>query len=252
MLLVDYNSPRETESPVENDFWRTLLTQHPEAARQGLLTFSPPDVRKERRASAPAGEMSASECLSVEAEDRQENELRALMIAGLDGDRAAYHTLLERLAGHLRAYYRHRFARIGHGPTEAEDLLQEALIALHTQRHSYDRTRLFTPWLHAIARYKFLDYLRRTRASFKDVSTDSVEEITGRSDLAAVESGLDLERLMSKISAKAREIIQFVKLDGLSVQEAARRCGMSESAVKVTVHRGLRALALQIRKESQA
>ena len=173
------------------------------------------------------------------------------MIAGLDGDGGAYHTLLERLAGHLRAYYRHRFARLGHGPTEAEDLLQEALIALHNQRHTYDRTRLFTPWLYAIARYKFLDYLRRTKSSFKDVSTAEVEKITAHSDLGAVESGLDLQSLMSRISAKARKVIQFVKLDGLSVHETALRCGMSESAVKVAVHRGLRALALQIRKESE-
>ena len=63
-----------------------------------------------------------------------ERELRALMTASLDGDAAAYHALLERLTGHLRAYYRRRFAFIGHGPTEAEDLLQEALIAIHTHR----------------------------------------------------------------------------------------------------------------------
>jgi hypothetical protein len=63
-----------------------------------------------------------------------ERELRALMMNGLDGDADAYHQLLERLTGHLRAYYRRRFARIGHGPAEAEDLLQETLIAVHTHR----------------------------------------------------------------------------------------------------------------------
>ena len=94
-----------------------------------------------------------------------ERELRALMTASLDGDARAYHQLLERLTSHLRAYYRHRLTRIGHGPTEAEDLLQEALIAIHTHRHTYDRSRPFTPWIHAISRYKFLDYLRRTKSS---------------------------------------------------------------------------------------
>ena len=81
-----------------------------------------------------------------------ERELRDLMTASLDGDAGAYHRLLERLTMHLRAYYRHRFARIGHGPTEAEDLLQEALMAVHTHRHTYDRLQPFTPWVHAIAR----------------------------------------------------------------------------------------------------
>ncbi len=182
----------------------------------------------------------------------RERELRALMTASLDGDGAAYHTLLKRLTGHLRAYYRHRFARIGHGSIGAEDLLQEVLIAVHNNRHTYDRLQPFTPWIHAIARYKFLDYLRRTKASFKDMPVANVEELTAESETGAVESSLDLQRLLLKISSKARTVIQYVKLEGLSISEAAARCGMSESAVKVTVHRGLRALALEIRKESEA
>jgi RNA polymerase sigma-70 factor (ECF subfamily) len=180
-----------------------------------------------------------------------ERELRALMTAGLDGDAGAYHALLERLTSHLRAYYRRRFAQIGHSPAEAEDLLQEALIAIHTHRHTYDRWQPFTPWIHAIARYKFLDYLRRTKLSFKDMPIETAEQVTDSSDLAAVESGLDLQHLMSKISAKARQAIQYVKLEGLSISEAATRCGMSESAVKVAVHRGLKALVVRIGEETK-
>jgi RNA polymerase sigma-70 factor (ECF subfamily) len=123
------------------------------------------------------------------------------------------------------------------------------LIAIHTHRHTYDPQQPFTPWIHAISRYKFLDYLRRTKSSFKDVPMESAEVLTSNSDMAAVESGLDLQRLMSQISSKAREAIQHVKLDGLSVSEAAARSGMSESAVKVAVHRGLKALALRIKQE---
>jgi RNA polymerase sigma-70 factor, ECF subfamily len=152
-----------------------------------------------------------------------------------------------RLTSHLRAYYRQRFARIGHGPTEAEDLLQEALIAVHTHRHTYDRSQPFTPWIHAIARYKFLDYLRRTKLTFKDLPIEEVYELTSNTDTTAIDSALDLQRLLSQISSKAREAIQYVKLDGLSVSEAAVRSGMSESAVKVAVHRGLKALAIRIR-----
>jgi RNA polymerase sigma-70 factor, ECF subfamily len=158
---------------------------------------------------------------------------------------------LERLTSHLRAYYRHRFARIGHGPAEAKDLLQEALIAIHTHRHTYDPSQPFTPWIHAIARCKFLDYRRRMKSSFKDkdIPMESAQDLTATSEVAAVESGLDVERLMSKISSKARQAIQFVKVEGLSVSEAAARCGMSEAAVKVAVHRGLKALPLRIRQE---
>jgi RNA polymerase sigma-70 factor (ECF subfamily) len=75
----------------------------------------------------------------------QERELRALMTASMDGDAASYHTLLRRLTGHLRAYYRRRFALIEHGPAEAEDFLQEALIAIHTRRDSTTRYNLSHP-----------------------------------------------------------------------------------------------------------
>jgi RNA polymerase sigma-70 factor (ECF subfamily) len=184
-----------------------------------------------------------------ELADPHERELRALMTASLDGDAGAYRRLLEQLTSHLRAYYKHRFARIGHGPTEAEDLLQEALIAVHTHRHTYDRSQPFTPWIYAIARYKFLDHLRRTKSSLKDLPMERAEELTSKSDLAAVESNVDLQRLLLEVSSKARAAIQYVKLDGLSVSEAAVRTGMSESAVKVAVHRGLKALALKIREQ---
>lgn len=171
------------------------------------------------------------------------------MIAGLDGDAEAYHQLLERLTSHLRAFYRRRFARIGHGPADAEDLLQEALIAIHTHRQTYDRSQPFTPWLHAVARYKFLDHLRRSKSSFKDLPLGDDHELTSSSDLTAVESRLDLQQLLSEISPKARKAIRNVKLFGLSASEAAARNGMSESAVKVAVHRGLKALALRVRRD---
>ena len=259
-MLFDYNPSLPACPSIEDDFQSTLLLDDDETARERFLNFPPSNAKGAWTAATEheaccadhAGVGIANRLVVDELNHPKERELRALMAASLDGDGAAYHTLLKQLTGHLRAYYRHRFARIGHGPTEAEDLLQEVLIAVHTHRHTYDRMQPFTPWIHAIARYKFLDYLRRTKSSFKDIPIANADDLTARNDVAAVESGLDLQRLMSKISAKAREVIRYVKLEGLSVSEAAQRCGMSESAVKVAVHRGFKALALQIRKESEA
>ena len=259
-MLSDYSPCEQAHSSAEDDFRFALVVDSDETDRKELFNFCPSNAKKASMDSVE-GEACAPNYVRGEIADGlpvdepahpHELELRALMTASLGGDGAAYHTLLKQLTGHLRAYYRHRFARIGHGPTEAEDLLQEVLIAVHTHRHTYDRLQPFTPWIHAIARYKFLDYLRRTKSSFKDLPITSAEELTAKSDIVAVESGLDLQRLMLKISSKARRVIQYVKLEGLSVSEAAVRCGMSESAVKVAVHRGLKALALQIRKESDA
>jgi RNA polymerase sigma-70 factor, ECF subfamily len=176
-----------------------------------------------------------------------EQELKSLMTAGLDGDAAAYRALLERLSRHLRSYYRRRLARAGRGAFEAEDLLQEALLAIHTRRHTYDRAELFTPWLHAIARYKLIDHLRRANLSHGDVPIEDAGELTSHADHDGVESSIDLGRLMTRLPVKMRRAIQYVKLDGLSVAEAARRSGMTEAAIKVSIHRGLKALSAAIR-----
>src|SRR6266571_4156559 len=104
-----------------------------------------------------------------------EPELRALMLAGLDGDEASHKTLLMKLSAYLRAYFKGQLMRMGRGPADAEDLVQETLIALHTRRHTYDRSQLLTPWLSAIARYRLVDYLRRTKASMADLPIDAAE-----------------------------------------------------------------------------
>jgi RNA polymerase sigma-70 factor (ECF subfamily) len=178
-----------------------------------------------------------------------ESELKNLMVAGLDGDAAAYRSLLARLSQHLRGYYKSRLSRIGRGATEAEDLVQEALLAIHIQRHTYDPAEPLTPWVYAIARYKLIDHLRRTRASLADLPIEVAGDITAQDDHAGAESAYDLHRLLSRLPQKMRRAIECVKLDGLSVAEAAVQCGMSVSAIKVNVHRGLRVLAASIAQE---
>ncbi|HEY0329257.1 MAG TPA: sigma-70 family RNA polymerase sigma factor [Rhodopseudomonas sp.] len=178
-------------------------------------------------------------------------ELRSLMTAGLTGDAAAYRILLDRLSGHLRAYYKAKLSRIGRSAAEAEDLMQEALLAIHTRRATYDPAEPLTPWVYAIARYKLIDHLRRTRASRADVPIDDAEDIMARDDYVGADSARDLGKLLGQLPDKMRRAIQSVKLEGLSVAEAARRRGMSEPAVKVNVHRGLKALAALLGREKQ-
>jgi RNA polymerase sigma-70 factor, ECF subfamily len=181
-----------------------------------------------------------------------EAELRALMKASLAGDAAAYRTLLSRLSANLRAYYKGKLARIGRSATEAEDLMQEALMAIHTRRHTYDPAEALTPWVYAIARYKLIDHLRRTRASMTDLPIEDADELMAQDDHVGTESANDLARLLNQLPDKMRRAIQSVKLDGLSVAEAASQSGMSESAVKVNVHRGLKALMSSIAREKRA
>src|SRR5258707_5257389 len=128
----------------------------------------------------------------------QEIQLKVLMLASLDGDAASYRLLLDRLSRRLRAYYKGKLARIGKSAAETEDLVQEAVLAIHLKRHTYDPVEPLTPWVHAIARYKLIDFLRRTRASSADVPIDEAETIMAHDDNVDAESTYDVRRLMQR------------------------------------------------------
>ena len=177
-----------------------------------------------------------------------EERLRQLLIRGLAGDAAAYHAFLQELSAHLRAFLRKRLARL---PDEVEDLVQESLLAIHNQRHTYDAGQPLTAWVHAIAKYKLVDLLRR-RAK-RDLLTGPLEDefdFASSADTEAAEAHRDLGKLLDQLPDRQRLPIVHMKLEGLSVAEAARVTGMSESAVKVGVHRGLKALAAMIRGDA--
>jgi RNA polymerase sigma-70 factor, ECF subfamily len=173
-----------------------------------------------------------------------EAELKALMVRSLGGDGAAYADLLRRLNGYLRAYYAHRLGRA----VDAEDLLQETLIAMHARRSTYDPSRPFTAWVHGIARYKLIDYFRRTKRRAED-TLDDADGLFSSEDANAAEAHLDIERLLGGLPEKTQRLIRDVKIEGLSTAEAAERHGMSESAIKVGVHRGLKTLSARIEEE---
>lgn len=176
--------------------------------------------------------------------DAKETRLRALLIEALAGDAPAYRAFLAELAAHLRQFLRRRFHE---RPDDIEDLVQECLIAVHDKRHTYDASQPLTPWLHAIARYKLADHLRRARI---EVASDDVEEVIdilaeGAND--AADAKRDVAKLLGRLPEKQRLPIVHVKIEGLSIAEAAGISGMSISAVKVGIHRGLKALAAIVR-----
>lgn len=183
----------------------------------------------------------------MDSRTTKEESLRALMVCGMAGDRAAYQEVLKELSRHLRAYFRRRLPSL---PDEVEDLVQEALLGIHNQRHTYRSDQPFTAWVHAIARYKMIDMLRRRK--HHDALNDPLNEdmeLFASEDIEASNARRDITKLLKELPEQQRLPIQYVKLDGLSVIEAARLSGMSESAVKVGVHRGLKSLAAKLRLE---
>src|SRR5271170_2871815 len=173
-----------------------------------------------------------------------EERLRSLMLQSLGGDASSYHFFLNELATHLRSFFRKRLAGL---PEEAEDLVQELLLAIHNQRHTYDAKLPLTAWVHGIARYKLIDLLRRrSRSDLLNDSLDEGEELFAAPDYEAAEAGYDVAKLLDQLPDRQRLPIQYVKIEGASVADAAARTGMSVSAVKVGIHRGLKTLAAKI------
>lgn len=176
-----------------------------------------------------------------DAEDRWRN----LFLAALAGDDEKYLVFLNETALHLRGYFRRRLPQFA---DEIEDLVQETLLALHIQRHTYDPGRPLTAWMHAIASYKLVDRWRAYGS--RELLTkplDGDDEAFAFTDMHATDARIDIQSLLVRLPDRYRLPILQVKLRGISIAEAATASGMSESAVKVGIHRGLKILAKLIR-----
>ncbi len=166
-------------------------------------------------------------------------ELTTLMIASLDGEAGAYRALLGDLRLRLVGYFSRRLRR---DPHDVEDLVQDTLMAIHTRRGTWDRAQALTPWVHAIARYKLIDHYRRTgRRAFTPLD-DAFDELSIEDHGAAVGARKDVEAALASLPDRTRQLLRSLKIEERSVAETAALTGMSEGAVKVAAHRGLKSL----------
>ncbi|HNJ48420.1 MAG TPA: sigma-70 family RNA polymerase sigma factor [Novosphingobium sp.] len=170
------------------------------------------------------------------------DEATLARLAGLAqrGDKQAYAALLGAARSWLLRFYRRRVL-----PAQIEDLVQDTLLSVHRKLASYDPLRPFTPWLAAIARYRFVDHLRQVyraeeQALDHDLPVDSEEE--------AIAARVSLERLFAALPEAQSRAIELVKIEGRSIAEASQSTGQSESLVKVNIHRGLKRLAAMIER----
>jgi RNA polymerase sigma-70 factor (ECF subfamily) len=171
----------------------------------------------------------------------READLRILMLASLEGDARSHRTLLENLRPRLHGYFNRRLV---HAPDDAEELVQECLIAIHDRRASYDRTQPLLPWVYAIARYKLIDHYRRNGRRATVPIEDHEAETSVMDQSAAVHARHDVERALALLPDRVRTLVEDHKLRELSMKETAARAGMTETAVKVAVHRGIKLMAV--------
>jgi RNA polymerase sigma factor (sigma-70 family) len=163
-----------------------------------------------------------------------------LMAAAQRGESRAYEQLLRELDIWLRGYY----ARRRLPAMAAEDARQEALLAIHANRHSYAPNRPFGPWVAAIARYKWVDHLRETARSAA-LSLDgelASKDLTAGDHGEPAMTGIAIVELLSRIKPAQAAVIRLVKLEGITIEGASQATGQSVALVKVNIHRGLKKL----------
>ena len=158
-----------------------------------------------------------------------EATLARLMCAAQAGDALAYRQLLGMAAPLLMRWFRRKVA-----PADLDDLVQETLLAVHQRRASWDPARPFLPWLAAIARYRWVDRLRRARVRDADALFDDIAVESGE---AALIGRLGCDRLLGMLPGPQAAAIRAVKIEGLSVIEAAARlAGGSLGALAYNLH----------------
>jgi RNA polymerase sigma-70 factor (ECF subfamily) len=177
----------------------------------------------------------------------REAEWADWMRAANAGDAAAYQRLLKALAPTLRSIARRGLARAGRSDAEAEDVVQEALLAIHLKRHTWDADRPIGPWLQAIVRNKLVDNLRRRGDG--DVPIEGLEEILPAEEAKPALEARDVEPYLARLSPRQRDVVRAILRDDASIRETAERLKMSEGAVRVALHRGLAALATRLRRD---
>ena len=178
-----------------------------------------------------------------------QSDWSTLMVRAQDGDRDAYRSLLKEIEPYVRSIAGRCFNR----QTDAEDVVQDVLLTVHSIRNTYDPKRPFGPWLLAIANRRIIDRLRRhTRQKAREIEL-SAEHETFPDDPANLDSTISAEIALvgaiDKLPPDQREAIRMLKLNEMSLKEASQTSGRSIAALKVATHRAVKNLRRLLKGE---
>ena len=163
----------------------------------------------------------------------QVNKWGLLMQKAQQGDNLAYKHLLQLLAPVIKKYLMRRLF----DQDAAEDITQEALIAIHRARHTYQPELPFDRWLYSITRHKMIDVFRKKyRDQQNNIEFETFLPILTNS---ISEDDADVQKALDQLPAKQKELIKLAKVDGYTALEIGLKVGMTETAVKVSIHRSL-------------
>jgi len=159
-----------------------------------------------------------------------------LMARVQDGDRESCRLLFDDVGPMVMSFLRRRIA----DRSELEDVYQDAMLALFQARHTYQPSRPLEPWLFAIARNVAADHAGRywRRVRFEQL-TDRIPESASPEQPQPEPS---LRDAMARLPEPQREAFAMLKLEGMTVEQAAARAGTTVGALKVRAHRAYEAL----------
>ncbi|MDB5501720.1 MAG: polymerase, sigma-24 subunit, subfamily [Tardiphaga sp.] len=178
----------------------------------------------------------------------RDDEWTDLMRSANAGDGVAYHRLLKSVTPVLRAGARRGLARAGQPPDQAEDIVQDILLAVHLKRQTWDTEAPFAPWLFAIARNKLIDALRR-RGRRIFVNIDDFAEVIPSEPPAETLPQAEIADHLAGLPPRQRDVLQSIAVQSESIKATASKLSMSEGAVRVALHRGLASLAAKLRRD---
>ena len=170
-----------------------------------------------------------------------------LMARAQEGDREAYRTLLQEIEPYIRSISTRCFRQA----IDVEDAVQDVLLTVHAIRHTYDPIRPFGPWLVAIANRRIIDRLRRqTHQKAREIELSAGHETFAEAPANFdCKTELALVDAIEKLPRDQREAIRMLKLNEMSLKEAATASGRSIAALKTATHRAIRNLRRMLKGE---
>jgi RNA polymerase sigma-70 factor, ECF subfamily len=165
-----------------------------------------------------------------------------LMAHAQAGDQDAYRRLLVEITPFVRSIA----VKCHRDPADIEDSVQDVLLTVHAVRHTYDPTRAFGPWLVAIANRRVIDRLRRQGRTTARETPLTEDHETFAAPAANYDEVASTDRALcdaiERLPAGQRDAIRLLKLQEMSLKEAAGATGMSVAALKVATHRAMKSL----------
>jgi RNA polymerase sigma-70 factor (ECF subfamily) len=188
-------------------------------------------------------------------------ERELLLLRAQMGNLEALNVLFESCRERLYS----RALRILARPQDAEDAVQEAMVAAFTHLHRFQRRADFLTWATRIVINAALQHIRKTRTK-PTVAWDQVDagfegplfseymrdpQPNPEERLQELEQREMLEDALQKLPVEMRRAIELCKSSDYSLKEAASALGLPVSTLKARIHRGRRALMVHLKRETQ-